>query len=110
MAASPTDAANAAIDRLRTLREQARQRREQVKQAVKDVRERNHEESMQAMLRVRSARRQGTPVWPAAHQDDRTMHLYEDDEPESPAQRPTTAPRRPAHVDDDDWSNETWLH
>jgi hypothetical protein len=113
MAGSPTEAASAAIERLHTLREQAKQRRDGVKDAVRQVRERNREESLQAMLRVRAARRAG-PVWPTGHTEPPQMHLYESDDQEPPARqdsRPAPAsPRRPAPVDDDDWSNETWLH
>jgi hypothetical protein len=113
MAGSSAEAASAAIERLRTLREQAKQRRDGVKDAVRQVRERNHEESLQAMLRVRAARRTG-PVWPTAHSEPPQMHLYETEEIEPPARqasRPVPpGPRRPAPVDDDDWSNETWLH
>lgn len=115
---SPTEAATTAIERLHALREQAKHRRELVKEAVRQVRERNHEESLQAMLRVRAARRAG-PVWPTEHPEPQ-LHLYETDDleplaPQAPSGqgvRPEPAgPRRPApQVDDDDWSNETWLH
>lgn len=119
MAGSPTEAANTAIERLRALREQAKHRRELVRDAVRQVREHNHEESLQAMLRVRAARRAG-PVWPTEHPEPQ-MHLYETDDLEPPAPQgvqgfppapPAPAgPRRLApQVDDDDWSNETWLH
>ena len=125
-AGSPSDAASAAIERLRGLRVQARQQRDQVREAVRQVRARNHEESMQAMLRVRAARRPGA-VWPTSR-PERQMHLFDQDfdsdrdnlggQPagppnpspgRTPSQQPPPA-RRPPHVDDDDWSNETWLH
>jgi hypothetical protein len=113
MAGSPAAAASAAIERLRTLREQAKQRRDGVKDAVRQVREHNREESLQAMLRVRAARRAG-PVWPTAPSEPPQMHLFESDDVEPPARqdsKPAPAgPRRPAPVDEDDWSNETWLH
>lgn len=111
MAGSPAAAASAAVERLRTLREQAKQRRDEVKDAVRQVRERNHEESLQAMLRVRAARRSG-PVWPTAHSEPPQMNLYETDDLEPPARQDSrpAGPRRPAPVDEDDWSNETWLH
>jgi hypothetical protein len=114
MAGSPTEAASAAIERLQALREQARHRREQVKDAVRRVRERNREESLQAMLRVRAARQVG-PVWPTEQPEQPSqMHLYEADDVEPPARQdgsPEPAgQRRPAPVDEDDWSNETWLH
>jgi hypothetical protein len=116
MAGSSSEAASAAVERLHALREQAKHRRELVKDEVRQVRERNHEESLQAMLRVRAARRAG-PVWPTEHPEPQ-LHLYETDDLEPPAPqggqavRPAPAgPRRPApQVDDDDWSNETWLH
>lgn len=96
-----------AVERLRALRVQARQRREQVREAVRQVRARNHEESLRAMLRVRAARRSG-PAWPTTH-PQRQLHLYDSDEVEPSA--PQLPPARPQpHVDDDDWSNETWLH
>jgi hypothetical protein len=113
MAGSPTEAASAAIERLHALREQAKHRREQVRDAVQRVRERNREESLQAMQRVRAARRAG-PVWPTESPEPPRMHLYETDDLEPPApqdSRPAPAgQRRPAPVDEDDWSNETWLH
>lgn len=122
MAGSPTEAANAAVERLHGLREQAQHRRERVKDAVRQVREHNREESLQAMLRVRAARRPG-PVWPTEHTEPPQMHLYETDDFEPSAtggSRPAPAgpvgpagpagPRRQADVDEDDWSNESWLH
>jgi hypothetical protein len=112
MVGSPTEAASGAIERLHALREQAKHRRELVKDAVRQVRERNREESLQAMLRVRAARRAG-PVWPAERPEPQ-MHLYETDDLEPPARQDSgpvpVEPRRPAPVDEDDWSNETWLH
>lgn len=116
MAGSPTDAADAAIERLRQLRAAARRNRERVRQAVEQVRARNREESLQAMLRVRAARRPG-PAWPTARQD-RHMHLFDDEDAAEPRPQPSPQPpppqpgthRPPQHVDDDDWSNETWLH
>jgi hypothetical protein len=112
MAGSSSEAASAAVERLHALREQAKHRRELVKDEVRQARERNHEESLQAMLRVRAARRAG-PVWPTEHPEPQ-LHLYETDDLEPPARQgsgPAPAgPRRPAPVDDDDWSNETWLH
>jgi hypothetical protein len=126
MAGSPIEAANAAIAKLRTVREQAKQRREQVAEAVRRVRERNHEESMNTMLRVRAARRHGPPsAWPAPRPDQQ-MHLFDGDDFDTdnveppkwqPPTRQTPAPprhqaqaqRHQAPIDEDDWSNETWL-
>lgn len=113
MAGSPTEAASAAIERLHALREQAKDRRERVKGAVRQVRERNRDESLQTMLRVRAARRRG-PAWPTEPPEPPQMHLYETDDLEPPARQDgrsaPAGPRRPAPVDEDDWSNETWLH
>lgn len=100
--------AEAAVERLRALRVQARQRREQVREAVRRVRARNHEESLQAMLRVRAARRSG-PAWPTTH-PERQLQLFDSDEGEPPTPHPPPAIRFQPHADDDDWSNETWLH
>jgi len=113
MAGSPTEAASAAVERLHALREQAKHRRDEVRDAVRQVRERNREESLQTMLRVRAAKRAG-PVWPTERPELPQMHLYETDDLEPPARHDSRSapagPRRPAPVDDDDWSNETWLH
>jgi hypothetical protein len=117
---SPTEVAAAAIERLRTLREHAKRRREQSREAVRQVRERNRQESLQVLERVKAARRPAQP-WPTERPVPQ-MNLYDTDEadapqrpapPPPPPARPATPPaprRRPVSADDDDWSQETWLH
>lgn len=126
MATSSTDAANAAVDRLREVRARAGQRRAASKAAVEQLRERNREETRQLSERAKLARRgQGQQQWPDANRPPREMHLYDtEDEAPRPAQPPVSAPPPPvAHPrpaagapapqrrpTDDDWSQESWLH
>ena len=123
MARSATDAATAAVERLRAAREQAKQRRAASRAAVEQLRERNREESRQLSERARLNRRgQPQQPWPddAPGRAPREMRLYDtdDDAPRQPAPAPQplrpTAPPRPAaaprRASDDDWSQESWLH
>ena len=120
MPMSATDAASAAVERLRTLREQAKRRREHTREAVKQLRERNRRESHRLMEQAKVAKGRAQP-WPASR-PDRRMSLYEAEDveaavpPATPASQPPArpvppvTPRRPVGTEDDDWSQETWLH
>jgi len=132
--ASSTEAANTAVERLRTARAQAGQRRAASTTAVEQLRERNREETRQLSERAKLAKRgQTQQPWPDATRRPREMQLFDT---EDDAQRPAAPPQpqhapppvqprpvepRPAapppgttgqqrRASDDDWSQESWLH
>lgn len=127
---SPTDAANLAVERLRAVREKAAERRAAGRKAVDELRERNREESRQLAEQAKArqaGRNQQQPGWPDRRQPQ-TMSLYDNDGDDEPPYRPPVA-GRPPHVpqqpptparppqprqqprrDDDDWTQESWLH
>lgn len=127
MASSATDAATAAVERLRAARDQAKQRRAATKAAVEQLRERNREETRELSEQARLAkRRQNPPVWPETDREPQQMRLYDTDDAEhdappplrQPVPPPRPVPPRPAapppaaphRASDDDWSQESWLH
>lgn len=125
MAGSALDAAAAAVQRLRTAREQAGQRRAESRSAVEQLRERNREEVRELGERARNARRgTSTPAWPEVDPEPAELRLFEDEDdappaqPQQPSWRPTPPTPRaqpatrtpPASEADDDWSQESWLH
>ena len=111
MTASAAEAASAAVERMRTAREQAQRRRQASRAAVEQLRERNREECERLVERARHARH-GQQQWPGNRQP-REMHLYDEDDETAPAATPPGAPQRPPgqrSQTDDDWSQESWLH
>jgi hypothetical protein len=113
MSASSAEAASAAVERLRTAREQAQRRRDAARTAVEQLRQRNREESRQLAERSHLARRGHQPL-PDSRQP-RELHLYNTDHLDAPAAHPPARPAPQQHhheqrPSDGDWSQESWLH